>query len=193
MRDAISILKSEHRSISVILAAMKELARMVEEQGLRPDFRAFRAMLRYIDEYPECLHHPKEDRFLFTRVAAHSPEAKRLVDELRSEHVAGAKRIRDLERALLFFEDRWPAGTGAFRMAVDEYAEFHWEHMRKEEDQLLPLARKALSAEDWAEINVAFAQNQDPLAGLDAPDFRALFTRIAHLTPAPVGLAEPWV
>jgi hemerythrin-like domain-containing protein len=192
MKDAITILKSEHRSISVILAAMKELARIVEEQAVRPDFRAFRAMLRYIDEYPERLHHPKEDRFLFTRLAARSPEAKRLVDDLRSEHVAGARRIRDLERALLFFEDRWPAGTGEFRIAVDDYAAFHWAHMRKEEDQLLPLAMRVLTADDWAAIDAAFAQNEDPMAGLGAPDLRALFSRIAHLSPAPVGLAEPW-
>jgi hemerythrin-like domain-containing protein len=192
MKDAVSILKSEHRSISVILAALQELARMVEEQRLRPDFRAFRAMLRYIDEYPERLHHPKEDRFLFARVAARSPDAKRLVDDLRSEHVTGVRRIRELERTLLFFEDRWPAGTGEFRIAVDEYAAFHWAHMRKEEEQLLPLARRVLTAEDWAEIDAAFAANADPLAGLGTADFRALFTRIAHLTPAPVGLAEPW-
>ena len=192
MKDAISILKSEHRSMSVILAAMKELARMVEEQAVKPDFRVFRAMLRYIDEYPERLHHPKEDRFLFARLAACSPEAKRLVDDLRSEHVTGARRIRELERTLLFFEDRWPAGINQFRVAVDEYAAFHWAHMRKEEDKLLPLAQRVLSEADWAAINAAFAENEDPVAGLGEVDFRALFSRIAHLAPAPVGLAEPW-
>ena len=192
MKDAITILKSEHRSISVILAAMKELARMVEERGVKPDFRAFRAMLRYIDEYPERLHHPKEDRFLFARLATRSPEAKRLVDDLRSEHIAGARRVRELERALLFFEDRWPAGSGAFRLAVEEYAAFHWAHLRKEEETLLPLAKRLLTLEDWAAINTAFAENQDPIAGVGELDFRTLFSRIAHLTPAPVGLAEPW-
>jgi hemerythrin-like domain-containing protein len=192
MKDAITILRSEHRSISVILAALQELARMVEEQALRPDFRAFRAMLRYIDEYPERLHHPKEDRFLFARLAARSPEAKGLVDDLRSEHVACARRIRELERAALFFEDRWPAGIADFRTAVDEYAAFQWAHMRKEEDKLFPLAKKVFTAEDWAAVNAAFAENVDPLQGFGAVDFNALFTRIAHLTPAPVGLADPW-
>ena len=192
MKDALSILKSEHRSISVILAAMRELAYIVEEQAARPDFRVFRAMLRYLDEYPERLHHPKEDRFLFTRVAARNADGKRLVDELRDEHVEGARRIRDLERALLFFEDRSPAGTAEFRGAVEDYAAFHFSHMRKEEELLLPLARRVLTAEDWAAVDAAFAENTDPVAGVGERSFRQLFSRIAHLAPAPVGLADPW-
>jgi hemerythrin-like domain-containing protein len=191
-KDAISILKSEHRSLSVILAALKELARMVEEDAAQPDFRVFRAMLRYIDEYPERLHHPKEDSILFARLAPRSAEAKRLVDDLRSEHVAGARLIRGLERALLFFEDRYPAGKFDFRVAVDEYAGFHWAHMRKEEEKLLPLAKRLLSAADWQAIDAAFAANSDPVAGVPEKDLHALFTRIAHLAPAPVGLGEPW-
>ena len=33
-------------------------------------------MLRYIDEYPERLHHPKEDQFLFARLAKRSVDAQ---------------------------------------------------------------------------------------------------------------------
>jgi hemerythrin-like domain-containing protein len=191
-KDAIYILKSEHRSLAVILAALKELARKVEEEAVQPDFRVFRAMLRYIDEYPERLHHPKEDAIIFERLASRSAEARRLVTELRSEHVAGARLIRDLERAMLFFEDRYPAGKFDFRVAVDDYAAFHFAHMRKEEEALLPLAARLLDAADWAAINAAFAQNSDPVSGVAEKDLRALFSRIAHLAPAPVGLGEPW-
>lgn len=193
MKDAISILKSEHRSMSVILAALKELARMAEKAAARPDFRVFRAMLRYIDEFPERLHHPKEDRILFARVAARSEEARALVESLRSEHVTGARLIRELERDLLFFDDRWPEGAREFRVAVDEYAAFHWAHMRGEEEKLLPLAQRVLLPQDWAAIDAAFAENRDPVAGVGERDFQALFTRIANLAPAPVGVGEPWV
>jgi len=192
MEDAISILKSEHRSMSVVLLALKELAGMALDATVRPDWRAFRAMLRYIDEFPERLHHPKEDQFLFARLAARSQQARALVEELTRDHVAGTRLIRDLERAFLFLEEGWPAGRLEFHSALQDYAAFHWAHMRKEEEQLLPLARRYLSAEDWNAIDAAFAANSDPVAGMREHDFRQLFSRIAHLAPAPIGLGEPW-
>ena len=192
MKDAISILKSEHRSMSVVLLALKELARMAQDATVQPDLRAFRAMLRYIDEFPERLHHPKEDEFLFARLAARSEQARALVDDLKSEHRAGARLIRELERAFLFFEESWPAGRREFQSALEAYAAFHWAHMRKEEEKLLPLARRYLSAEDWKAIDAAFAANSDPVAGMREHEFQQLFSRIAHLAPAPVGLGEPW-
>ena len=192
MKDAITILKSEHRSISAVLQGLKELARVAQDAKVRPRFQALRSMVRYIDEYPEKLHHPKEDEYLFKRVAERSPLARLIVEELQAEHQEGARLIRELERALLFFEEDWPGGAREFQAAVDKYAEFHWKHMRKEEQQLLPLAQRHLTPEDWKEIDAAFAANEDPIAGLQERDFDKLFSRIANLAPAPVGLGEPW-
>jgi hemerythrin-like domain-containing protein len=192
MKDAISILKSEHRSISAVLHGLKELARMAQDATVRPRFQVLRSMLRYIDEYPEQLHHPKEDEHLFARVLARAPQARLQIDELQAEHEEGARLIRELERALLFFEEGWPAGAREFRQAVEKYAQFHWNHMRKEERELLPLAERVLTAEDWKAIDRAFAANADPVAGMHERDYEKLFTRIANLAPAPVGLGEAW-
>jgi hemerythrin-like domain-containing protein len=192
MKDAISILKSEHRSISAVLHGLKELARMAQDAKVRPHFQVLRSMLRYMDEYPERLHHPKENDHLFSRLVARNPDARLLVEELQAEHEEGARLIRELERSLLFFEEGWPAGAREFQQAVDAYAEFHWKHMRKEEHELMPLAERALTAEDWKAINAAFAENRDPIAGMQERDFEQLFSRIANLAPAPVGLGASW-
>ncbi len=192
MKDAISILKSEHRSISAVLHGLKELARMAQDATVRPRFQVLRSMLRYIDEYPERLHHPKEDEHLFARVAARAPQAKKLIDELKKEHEQGAGLIRELERTLLFFEEGWPAGGREFQQAVDAFADFHWQHMRKEELELLPIAERVLTAADWRAIERAFATNLDPIAELQERDYERLFSRIANLAPAPVGLGEAW-
>ena len=192
MNDAVSILKSEHRSISAVLHGLQQLARMAHEATVRPRFQVLRSMVRYIDEYPERLHHPKEDEHLFARVLKRAPQARALVEGLHAEHQEGARLIRELERALLFFEEGWPAGAREFQDKVDAYAAFHWQHMRKEEQELLPLAERVLSAEDWRAIDRAFAANEDPIAELEQRDYEKLFTRIANLAPEPVGLGEPW-
>jgi hemerythrin-like domain-containing protein len=192
MNKAISILKGEHRSISAVVSGLKDLARMAHDASGRPDFTVFRAMLRYIDEYPERLHHPKEDQYLFARLLARYPGAKPLVEDLEREHVEGAKRVRELERALLFLEDRWPVGAREFRDLVDAYAQFHWNHMRTEEEKILPLCEAHLTKGDWDVVRDAFEGNADPIADLREKDFQVLFSRIASIAPAPVGLGEPW-
>jgi len=192
MKEAISVLKSEHRSIAAVLHGLKELARLAQDATVRPRFQVLRSMLRYIDEYPERLHHPKEDEHLFARLLARSAGARPLIEALQAEHKEGAHLIRELERALLFFEEGWPAGAREFQRAVEAYADLHWKHMRKEEEELLPLAERHLLAEDWKAIDAAFAANRDPISGMQERDFEKLFTRIANLAPAPVGLGERW-
>ena len=192
MKNAVSILKSEHRSISAVLHGLQQLAKDAQSARVRPDFKVFRAMLRYIDEYPERLHHPKEDEHLFARLLARMPEARALVEQLHGEHQQGGALVRELERALVFFEDAWPGGAREFQAAVQAYADFHWKHMRKEEDELLPLAERSLQPADWEAIEAAFAANTDPIAGMRERDFEQLFTRIVNLAPAPVGLGDPW-
>ena len=192
MKESIGILKSEHRSISAVLLGLKDLAEMAQDPKLKPEFQVFRSMLRYIDEYPERLHHPKEDEHLFARLVKRRPEARKLVESLQAEHIQGAKLIRELERKLLFFEEGWPVGAREFLGAVNAYADFHWKHMRREETELLPLAEKHLNADEWRAIDRAFAANEDPIAQIEERDFRKLFSRIASLAPAPVGLGEAW-
>ena len=192
MKTAIKIIHDEHRSISAVLHALKQLAKAAEDSSVEPRFEVFRAMIYYIDQFPERMHHPKEDQYLFALLAARAPATKSLVEELRAEHVMGAQLIRDLEQALVGLEVGWQGGARAFSAAVDAYAQFHWNHMRKEEQKLLPLAERFLTAEDWREIDAAFAGNNDPIADLREQDFEKLFSRIVTLAPEPVGLGERW-
>lgn len=192
MNDAIRILRDEHRSISSVLHGLQELARTAQNPSLRPDFSVFRAMIYYIDAFPERMHHPKENDTLFPRLLRRSPDAAPLVQELREEHEKGAILVRELERALTAFEIGWPEGAALFADTVRTYADFHWDHMRKEEHVLLPLAEAALTGEDWKAIGDAFAGNEDPIADLREKDFAQLFSRIVSIAPEPVGLGKPW-
>lgn len=192
MKKAIGIIHDEHRSISAVLSGLRSLAQMARDGRLRPDFAVFRAMIYYIDAFPERLHHPKEDEHLFARLAARDPGARELIDALKAEHVSGARLVRDLEQAALAFEQTWPEGAANFNAAVDAYANFHWNHMRREEQEVIPRAEKALTAEDWAAIRAAFEGNDDPIADLRTQDFHSIYQRILNLAPAPVGLGERW-
>ena len=192
MNKAIRILRDEHRSLAAVLHGLRHLAHSSERSRTRPRFEVFRAMMRYIDEFPERLHHPKEDSHLFARLVERAPETAALIEALRAEHVEGAKRVRELERALDEYERCWPHWSGPFVAVVDAYVEFHRRHMRREELEVLPAAERALKAEDWREIEDAFAGNQDPIADLREQDLAQLFTRIVSIAPSPIGLGARW-
>jgi hemerythrin-like domain-containing protein len=192
MQQALRIIHDEHRSISAVLSGLKSLAQMVRDSRLRPEFEVFRAMIYYIDAFPERMHHPKEDQYLFARLLQRDPSTRALVEGLKAEHVAGGQLVRDLEQALLEYEQTWPEGADKFGAAVENYSQFHWKHMGKEENELLPLAQKALTAEDWDAIETAFAANEDPIADQREKDFDNLYQRIVNLAPAPIGLGDRW-
>lgn len=191
-QKAVRTIRDEHRSISAVLHGLRYLAKQMVDAPVRPDFAVFHAMIRYIDEFPERLHHPKEEQFLFARLIHRLPGAEPLTIELREEHIIGAQLIRDLENALVYFEENSPAGAPGFRTAVEAYADFHWQHMRKEEEQILPLAEMHLAGGDWEAIAAGFEDNRDPIAGVPEKEYEQLFSRIALIAPAPIGFGDRW-
>lgn len=192
MHKAIAIIYAEHRSLSAVLSGLNSLARLACDPQTRPDFAVLRAMVYCIDAFPERLHHPKEDAHLFAKLVERDPGSRELVELLKAEHVTGARLVRELELALHEFEAVWPQGAEKFAAVVASYLQFHWMHMRREEQELLPRAERALTSEDWLELESVFAANNEPIADLQSTDFKALFQRILHLAPAPVGLGERW-
>ena len=45
-----------------------------------PDFKLLHAIVQYIEEFPERLHHPKEDQYLFARLKSRTHDADELID-----------------------------------------------------------------------------------------------------------------
>lgn len=114
-----------------------------------------------------------------------------MLDQLEAQHIHGAKLIRDLEQGLLRWELGGEEDFAVFAAEVEHYADFHWRHMRQEEEVVLPLAERALTEEDWREMDVAFGGNADPLIGKDVEkDFERLFTRIVNIAPPPIGVGR---
>jgi hemerythrin-like domain-containing protein len=191
--QALNVIRDEHRALASVLHGMLYLVHAIRDYGREPNFTLFGAMIYYIDAFPERFHHPKEDDYLFRLLRCRHPEAGPLLDRLQMDHRAGAEKIGALEQALARYQQGGAAEFPGFLMAVEAYAAFHWDHMRTEEQQVLPLAQAYLSADDWETIDAAFCGHTDPLLGAgEGGKYDALFTRIANLAPAPIGLGpEP--
>ena len=188
MSSALTIIRDEHRTISAILHGMEYLVREIRA-GKRIDPRVFHAMLYYLDTFAERMHHPKEDRYLFGIMRQRSTEAHALIAILEEEHAAGSASIRRLTQAMIRFEEGGAKEFAAFEREVHNYAESYRNHMRREEEQLFPLARELLTPFDWVMVDTAVNENLDPLAfARDVKDFEVLFNRIVNLAPPPIGV-----
>jgi len=188
--ESIRIIRDEHVALSAML---RSLGMMVERgPGNEPEsfFDVLRAMLFYIDEFPERLHHPKESELLFPRVARLVPETREIIARLDNDHANGESGVRELQHLLLAWELVGEARRAAFDEAVKKYLDFYLEHMRLEETVILPAAQKVLNDANWEELDAAFATNCDPLTGKYPrdPAYDRLFTRIVMRAPAPIGL-----
>jgi hemerythrin-like domain-containing protein len=191
-RESLRIIHDEHDTLSAML---RSIGMMVDRgPGNNPEnfFDVLRAMLFYIDEFPERLHHTKESELLFPPVARLAPETREAIEKLEKDHQHGESAVRELQHLLLAWELIGDARRGAFDAAAKRYLAFYLEHMRLEETVILPVAQKVLSDADWLELDAAFATNCDPLTGKYPrdPAYDRLFTKIVSQAPAPIGLGS---
>ena len=185
----LKIIHDEHAALAAMLRSLLMLLAKHRRDSTLPDFGTLRAMLFYVDEFPEQRHHRKESELLFPKLRARTPLSRELLDHLDEDHARGERRIRDLQHALLAFEMMGEARRDAFERSAQAYVDFYLAHMALEEREVLPLAQKVLTAEDWADLDEAFTANRDPMTGCEPEaEYRALFTRIVNAVPAPLGL-----
>lgn len=189
LNSALAIIHDEHRSLAAVIHGLRYLVREMREGHAKPDFKLLWAMTFYLAEFPEKLHHPKEDAYLFARLRQRTDAADPVVAELERQHQASAKGVRDLELALGYFEAGMPGGLDRFSAVAEKFAEDALKHMAFEENTVIPLARKHLTTEDWVEIGAAFSENGDPRFDAEADhECRDLFSRIVNLAPPPIGV-----
>jgi len=188
--SSLQTIHDEHAS----LAAMLQSLRMMLQRGPGKDeqqfFGVLRAMLFYIDEFPEKLHHTKESALLFPKVRKASPSVKETVDHLEHDHAKSEAGVRELQHLLLAWELLGDSRRGAFEAHCIRYLDAYLDHMRLEESVILPEALRCLNDADWQELDAAFALNCDPLTGKYPrdPAYDRLFTRIVMRAPSPIGL-----
>lgn len=189
MAEAIGIIQAEHRAYAAVLDSLDNLVRDIETRGRSPDFELFHLILEYIRDFIDRYHHPKEDHYLFKALRQRAPEVLPALEALEDEHKRGPELIRALDWALREYQGLGATAYSCFRDAARQYLAFERAHMRREETEIIPLARVRLTAEDWQVIDAAFTENDDPVFGA-APTkrFEKLFSTIVAMAPVPYGL-----
>ena len=190
--QAIAIIKSEHLNLGAVLYSLEKLIEEVD-QGKQPDFTIFHGLLTYIDRFLDRYHHPKENQYLFPILLQRAPDTESTIRQLGQEHTEGEILFVEMLKALSAYEFSGEAEYPHFRNAVLGYTDFERKHAMLEEKEILPRAQEALDASDWAKIDAAFENNEDPLFGERSKnEFSELLDKLVNRLPAPLGLGEVW-
>jgi branched-chain amino acid transport system ATP-binding protein len=189
MAEAIGIIQAEHRAYAAVLDCLDNLVQDVDTRGCSPDFELFGLILEYIRDFIDRYHHPKEDHYLFKALRRRAPEVSPALEALEDEHKRGPELIRALDWALREYQALGASAYSRFRDAARQYVAFERAHMRREETEIIPLARVRLTAGDWQTIDAVLTENNDPVFGA-APTkrFEKLFSTIVAMAPVPYGL-----
>ena len=184
--EALRIISEEHRNIWRLTSAIELVAESLEREQ-KVDTAFFISVFDYLEQFVDHSHHPKEDDFLFRLLRWRSAEAATVIDRLAHDHREAPGELAELRTRLAAATNS--AAISSFAAALKSYATAQKKHIRLEETELLPLARAALTPDDWREIDSAFLANDDPLFGSQArAEYRTLFHRLVNLAPDPIGL-----
>ena len=138
----VRIIRDEHSTLSAVLRSIGLLLGESRRHGIEPDFKVLRAMLFYIGEYPEKVHHTKETELLFPLLRSRSKELASVLDRLDRDHAASHRAVLDLEHEVLALEMMSEAPQAKARLADFEtrmhaYIASYLDHMRVEEVEVV--------------------------------------------------------
>ncbi|VUX55852.1 putative Hemerythrin HHE cation binding domain protein [uncultured Woeseiaceae bacterium] len=168
MSNVIAALDRDHANIAKLLELLDSEVLAIEV-GKTPDYPLLQDIMRYMTQYPDLFHHPKEE-LIFAQLLKREPGARAVVNELLEEHISIELAGQEFERLLRksgvdSVEVREQLGVAGFA-----YSRALREHMLKEERKVYPLAIGVLTKEDWQVIDEEVDAVEDPVFGAAIAD-----------------------
>ena len=164
MSRVMDALNDEHRNMARLLTFLERQIDIISHAE-EPDYDLVMDVLEYTRDYPDAYHHPKED-LVYDKLKTRDPAAAKTVGDLRHEH----EKVAELSRHFAEVIENVLAESAVSRDRVIEIARAFVDamikHMNMEDTKFFPAALRSLTPEDWAEIDAAFDQRDDPLFGL---------------------------
>ena len=163
VEQLMSGLRGDHRNMVMLLdllgAEIDRLAASVE-----PDYDVVRDIMLYVTEYPDVVHHPKED-IIYRHLKSLRPEICTELERVETDH----QNIKESGLKLRNSVEAISIGANLNRDELIEkfhhYVEQFREHMYWEETELFSLVDELRHFGDWSEVVLKNNEISDPLFG----------------------------
>lgn len=165
MHDPVALWHGEHLRFARLLDFLERQMKAFHS-GQHPHYELMRDAVFYLHHFADRFHHPRED-IAFDRLTRHDPSVQLAINRLYQEHRvinAGGETLLKLFEDIL--EDT-VIERSAVEAAAATYLVYYRHHLATEEGEILPLAAKLLTPEDWKAVAAAVPAGPDPLFGDD--------------------------
>jgi len=183
MANPITAWRTDHANFARLLNFV-ERQLLAFHLGELLDYPLLLAILYYLRDYPDRVHHPRED-VAFARLVERDPTLQLPVARRLQEHrvigAAGEELLKLLQGAV----DGALIERSAIEAAAATYLVYYRHHLAAEEQELIPRAAQLLTPSDWAAV--AAAPVADPLFG---QDYEARYSELRRLIAADAQQAE---
>ena len=156
-------LRGDHRNMALLLDLLDaEIDKLAASE--EPDYDLVRDIMLYVTEYPDIVHHPKEE-IVYRHLKSLRPETRTDLDRVETDHQyleeSGLKLKNDIEAISIGAELNRDELIEKFH----HYMEQLREHMYWEETDLFSVADELQLYGDWSEVVIKNNEISDPLFG----------------------------
>lgn len=178
MLDPVKSWHEEHMYFSRLLALLQHEVDVFATSEA-PNYPLMLDIIEYLRDYADQYHHPREDA-VFSRLLHYLPDRQLPLARLQQEHRVIANAGTTLQRLLEEVQSDAVLSRREVEAAAATYLMYYGNHIAREEEDILPLAAKTLSADDWRAAAAAAPAGDDPLFGSSPKErFRDLRRRIS--------------
>jgi hemerythrin-like domain-containing protein len=132
----------DHHSLAAMLGALKMVIARGPPEGTEQFFRILRAMLFYVREFSEQVHHPRESDLYFPLVMETLPNAPASLQRNEESHINAVHELGVLQRQLSAWQQYGASQRQSFETAAVDLCDRYMAQIELEEDDLAALLAK---------------------------------------------------
>ncbi len=164
MHRVMAELHQDHVHLARLLDLLDEQVSLVSSDG-DPDFFLMIDIAHFIQNYPDLVHHPKEDQ-VYRVFKARAEKWADVVNALLAEHQSIPAVTTEFSSMLeAAVNGSSIIGRNELKQKIQDFIDIQREHMEKEEKTIFPLIEKNLNEQDWADVESGLVKADDPLFG----------------------------
>jgi hemerythrin-like domain-containing protein len=156
-------LRADHRNMVMLLDLLEVEINSLATSG-EPDYDLVRDIMLYVTEYPDVVHHPKED-IVYRHLKSLRTEIHTDLERVETDHQNLEQLGRKLRNGIEAISNGAKLDRDELIEKLYQYMDQLREHMYWEEENLFSLADELQHFGDWSEVVLKNNEISDPLFG----------------------------
>ncbi len=174
MSTIIKRLGFDHGRLKNVLTALEKVAEELTPDSVDAHADYLFALVDYLSEYPDKIHHPTEEIF-FKQLAAKELSADQLSMLRRTQDQHDVLHQATTDLMALVDSDTGDIDVVEFKAAADSYTRMQREHMALEEQEIFPLVASHLTDSEWQQLEHELETPVDPLFDKTSARYATLY------------------